>query len=525
MGIGFSSSSAKNQSTSDASTFVDPNQAPYRNDIMRQAQGLNAQGVPVEGVADLNATQQNAMGMANQGGIMQAQTGLGVMQQGAAQTAGTGAALNYAGGAMAGGSQSGINTAMNAGQAYAGNVQGMGSGAQGSGVNHMMAGNMAGNASQMGAASNNGINIGNAQQIGGLAQNSQAASVNGFNSGTATQAGGLAVGSQGTQNNGFNQNNTANYLNNSVINDQIDAVGRDISRNFRENELTGNASAAAAGGNSGSTRKERLDFGSGQRAADRLAGAASNIRAQANTTATNIEAQRASQNAQMGQQNQQFNAGAQNQMTSQGLGIAGNQAGMNAGFNQQTNLANQNAGNAMMTQGVGVAAGAAGQNAGFQQGANQANMGAQNQLMGQGYTIGANQLQNNVNNQQQASMYNAGQYNQGLQYGTGMGANAYNSNTQNQQVGAGMAQQIGQQGVNNIATGQNMYNTGVGMSGGAGDAQRAYEQELLANQYNQGMSPYNSLDFYNNMVGAPNNLSQANSQSTGKSRSSSFGIG
>jgi hypothetical protein len=63
------------------------------------------------------------------------------------------------------------------------------------------------------------------------------------------------------------------------------------------------------------------------------------------------------------------------------------------------------------------------------------------------------------------------------------------------------------------------------MAQGAGDQQRAYDQQLLQQQYQQGMAPYNSLNFYNSVVGAPNNLSTATSQSTGKSKSGGFGFG
>jgi hypothetical protein len=96
---------------------------------------------------------------------------------------------------------------------------------------------------------------------------------------------------------------------------------------------------------------------------------------------------------------------------------------------------------------------------------------------------------------------------------------------QNQQFGAGMAQNLGAQGVSNMQAGQGMMNTGIGMSAGAGDQQRAYEQQLLGNQYQQGMAPYNSLNFYNSVVGAPNNLSTATSNSSGSSKSGGFGFG
>jgi len=63
------------------------------------------------------------------------------------------------------------------------------------------------------------------------------------------------------------------------------------------------------------------------------------------------------------------------------------------------------------------------------------------------------------------------------------------------------------------------------MAAGAGDQQRAYDQQLLGNQYQQGMAPYNSLNFYNSVVGAPNNLSTATASSKGSSSSIGMSFG
>jgi len=413
MGFSFSSSKSKNQSSSNANTYVDRSQQPYLNDIRNQAQALNNQGgMPVEGVAGLNPTQLNAMGMANQGGQMQAGAGADLMAQGSGLTQGSGAAMNFANQAMGGNAGQGIGTALGTGNQYAGGTMNVNA-AQGGGADYQMAGRMGGLAAQSGMSQNQGINTGN------------------LNS----------------------------YMNNSVIDGQVDAVSRDITRNLRENELTGNASAAIGGGNMGSSMKQKLDFGAGQRAADRIADASASIRGNAYNQGLGIEAGRATQNAQLAQGTNQFNAGAQNAAQSQG------------------------------------------------------------------YNIGASQLQGNLGRSQQAAMSNQGAYNSARQFGTGVGANAFNTNLQNQQFGAGMAQNLGAQGVSNMQAGQNMMNTGVGMAQGAGDQQRAYDQQLLQQQYQQGMAPYNSLNFYNSVVGAPNNLSTATSQSTGKSKSGGFGFG
>lgn len=357
MGFSFSSSKSKNQSSSNANTYVDRSQQPYLNDIRGQAQALNNQGgMPVEGVAGLNETQLNAMGMANQSGQMQAGAGANLMGQGSGLTQGSGAALNFATGAMGGTAQGGINTAMGAGNNYAGGA-----------VN-------------VNAANNSGVNMGN---VGGM-------------------------------------------INNNVLSGQIDAASRDVMRNLQENQLTGIASQAAGTGNSGSSRAGVMAGIAARGAGDRIGDISAQMRGQAYNTALNIGA---------------------------------NQASQNAGFQQQANMSNQNA------------------------------------------------------------------YNSARQFGTGVGANAFNTNLQNQQFGAGMAQNLGAQGVSNMQAGQNMMNTGIGMAQGAGDQQRAYDQQLLQQQYQQGMAPYNSLNFYNSVVGAPNNLSTATSQSSGKSKSGGFGFG
>lgn len=356
MGFSFSSKKSKNSSQSNAETFVDPNQQPFLSDIRNQAKNLNAQGMPVEGVANFNPTLQNAMNAANQGGSMQAGAGAGVMAQGSAATAGTGNALNFATGAMGGTAQGGINTAMGAGNNYAGG------------------------AANVNAANNSGVNMGN---VGGM-------------------------------------------INNNVLSGQIDAASRDVMRNLQENQLTGIASQAAGTGNSGSSRAGVMAGIAARGAGDRIGDIASQMRGQAYNTALNIGA---------------------------------NQASQNAGFQQQANMANQNA------------------------------------------------------------------YNSARNFGTGVGQSAYNTNQENQRFGAGMSQQIGQQGVANMRTGQDMMNTGIGMSQGAGQTQRDYEQQLLANKYQQGMSPYNSLNFYNQLVGAPTTLSTATASSKGSSKSGGFGFG
>lgn len=141
----------------------------------------------------------------------------------------------------------------------------------------------------------------------------------------------------------------------------------------------------------------------------------------------------------------------------------------------------------------------------------------------QALNIGANQATQNTNNQQQTNIANQNAFNNMFTAGMNTGAQQFNQNMQNQQFGATTANNIGTQGVNTMATGQGMMNTGIGMSTGAGETFRDYEKELLNREYNVEMAPYNSLDFYNNIVGAPTVLSEA--QGTSKGKSSGFSIG
>jgi hypothetical protein len=153
-------------------------------------------------------------------------------------------------------------------------------------------------------------------------------------------------------------------------------------------------------------------------------------------------------------------------------------------------------------QALGIEAGRASQNAGFQQAANQMNAGFN----------------------QQANQYNAGAFNQARQFGSSLGQNAYNTNQQGQQFGANLAFRGGQAGVDAMRTGANMFNTGVGQQLASGQYGRDYEQQLMNQQYRAGMAPFNALNFYNQIVGAPNNLSSSTSSSKGSSKSLSFGI-
>jgi len=428
--LGFGKNKSSSSSTSNANTYVDPSQQRYLNDLRNQAQNLNSQGMPVEGVAGINPNLAGALQNQYMGGNMQASAGTGLMGSGSALAGGSMSALNFANQAMGSGAYSprgGINTAFGAGNQYAGGVA-QGGVAQGSGVDFGMAGNMANSASTADAASMN-----------------------------------AAV------NQGFNQNNLNNYINNDVLQGQIDAATRDITRNLNENELLTNRSMRAGSGGSGNSRGAIMDAIATGRANDRAVDVSSAMRGNAYGQALGIETGRANQNAAFQQ--------------------AANQA--NAGFNQQ---------------------------------ANQFNAGAQNSLLSQGYGIGASQLQGNLQREQQGNQFNAGQFNQGRQFGTGVGQNAFNTNQQNQQFGASLAARLGAQGTSDMRSGASMYNTGVGQQLASGQYGRDFDQQLLNQQYRQGMAPYNSLNFYNQIVGAPNNLSSSTTTSKGKSSGFNFSI-
>ncbi len=430
--LGFGKNKSSSSSTSSANTYVDPTQQPFRRDLMNQAQGLNNQGMPVEGVAGINPNLANALNNQYMGGNMQAGAGAGLMGSGSALAGGSMSALNFANQAMNTGGYSprggaGINTAFGAGNRYAGGVA-QGDIAQGSGVDFNMAGNMANSASTADAANMN----------------------------AATNA-------------GFNQNNLSNYINNDVLQGQIDAASRDITRNLQQNTLPSIQGQAAGSGNSGSSRVGNMMGTAMGMANESIGDISANMRGSA------------------------YN---------QALGIESNRAAQNAGFQQGANQAN----------------------AGFIQQANQFNAGAQNNLLGQGYGIGASQLESNLGRQQQGGQFNAGSFNDARNFGSRLGADAFNNNMMNQQFGATLAARLGAQGTSDMQAGAGMFNTGVGQQLSSGQYGRDYEQQLYNRDFRQGMAPFNSLNFYNQIVGAPNNLSSSTTTSKGKSSGFNFSI-
>lgn len=364
--FGFGKKKSSSSSSSQAQTFVDPSQQPYLDFGRGQARQLYDQGpMPVEGVAGINPNLATSLNNQFTAGNQIANAGGNMMAQG-------------------------------------GNMMGQGFGG---------AMNYANQAMGAGPAQGAGFAIGTGNQ---------------YASGTAGMG---AASMNAAVNQGFDQSNLSNYINNDVLQGQINAATRDINRNLEENQLTGNASAAAGAGASGSSRRSVMDAIAMRGAADRSADVASQMRGQAYGQALGIEAGRASQNAN------------------------------------------------------------------FQQGANQANAGFQ----------------------QQSDMFNTRSFNDARRFGTGMGANAFNANTAANQFGANMAFRGGQAGMDMSRTGAGMMGSGLDRAQGSGQYMRDYDQQMENYQYRQGMAPYNSLQFYNQQIGDPNNLSSSTTTSKGKS--------
>lgn len=119
------------------------------------------------------------------------------------------------------------------------------------------------------------------------------------------------LGQGASQNQGVNMGQVGQYINNDVLQGQIDAATRDTWRGLNEQQMPSARMAMAASGNTGSTRGEIgqaiLERGAMDRAGDISAG----IRGNAYQQAMGIGAQQAAQNAQlgMGYQNLQANVG------------------------------------------------------------------------------------------------------------------------------------------------------------------------------------------------------------------------
>ncbi len=141
------------------------------------------------------------------------------------------------------------------------------------------------------------------------------------------------LGQGPAQNMGVDMAQVGQYINNDVLNAQIDAALRDPYRQFSEQQLPLARMQAAASGNTGSTRRDVGEAILQRGYEDRAADIAGGIRGAAYGQAMGIGAQQAAQNAQlgMGYQNLSANIG-QNLMQGGMMGAnllgQGNQMGL-----------------------------------------------------------------------------------------------------------------------------------------------------------------------------------------------------
>lgn len=314
--FGLNFGKSKSKSNSSAASYVDPGQQGFLSDIYNRAQGLSNQQFPVADVAGINPSLMSALDYNMGAGQFTANTGMDAATFGAnVNTAGLGTALGYAQGAAGSSPFSGVGEALGTAGAFAGMGQ-QGSAYTGSGFNPGMSAQLAGMGAQTGAAVNQG----------------------------------------------FNQANLGNYINNEILQGQIDAASRDITRNLQENQLTGNASMAAGAGGSGSSRRAVMDAISTRGAADRVGDISAAMRGQAYGQALGIEASRASENAGFQQEANLSNQSAYNNLLSQGANIGSDQLGRNLDRMTNTSLFNAGQFNQMLGQGANFGQGMYGMN-------------------------------------------------------------------------------------------------------------------------------------------------------------------
>lgn len=113
--------------------------------------------------------------------------------------------------------------------------------------------------------------------------------------------------------NGLNYATLAASVNNPWLQGQIDAASQDVTRNLYENQLTGNAAAAAQSGNSGSSRRAVMDAIAQRGAADRVANIGATMRGNAYNTGLGLANQTALANQQAGISTNALNAGLMGQ--------------------------------------------------------------------------------------------------------------------------------------------------------------------------------------------------------------------
>lgn len=102
-----------------------------------------------------------------------------------------------------------------------------------------------------------------------------------------------------------------------------------------------------------------------------------------------------------------------------------------------------------------------------------------------------------------------------------LGTNALNANLMGQ--GANLNFNLGQQGQAGLGQAYQTGANNAGMTTDVGNQLRQYQQQLLDTSFQNQMNPYNSLQMYQSLIGAPTVLSSANSLGIDKSSSNSFG--
>lgn len=133
------------------------------------------------------------------------------------------------------------------------------------------------------------------------------------------------------QNMGVNMDNVMSYINNDVLEGQIDAAGRDVTRQFYEVDAPRSRMAQALSGNTGSTRGAIGDAILQRGTEDRLGDISGSMRGSAYNTALGIGANEAAQNASLGLGSQQLRMNAGRSLMTGGM--QGTQMMSNVGRN------------------------------------------------------------------------------------------------------------------------------------------------------------------------------------------------
>ncbi len=128
-----------------------------------------------------------------------------------------------------------------------------------------------------------------------------------------------ALGEDAAQNQGINMENVMSYINNDVLEGQIDAAGRDITRGFYEIDAPRSRMAQALSGNTGSTRGGIGDAILERGAMDRYGDMSGAMRGRAYGQALGIGANEAAQNAALMAGNQQMRVQGGGMLAGQGM--------------------------------------------------------------------------------------------------------------------------------------------------------------------------------------------------------------